>query len=112
MKIFASKTNIVIDLKELDGQKEYFIKAYNTMKKNIMDKVAEPKNCLCMYEAMRELLCSLNSEDLAEDILLGIDYHRTLCSEDLKEVQGGGFEGYDSEKINRVKFGWVVSANV
>ncbi|OHB74382.1 MAG: hypothetical protein A2W17_07960 [Planctomycetes bacterium RBG_16_41_13] len=112
IEIFESKSNISIDVTVLNEQNEYFIKAYNTIKKSIMDKVAEPKNCLYMYEAMRELLRNINLEELAEDVLLGIKYYRTLYSEDLKRVGKACFEEYGGERINRVKFGWVVSANV
>lgn len=111
IKIFENKSNIFIDIRMLNEQNEYFIKAYNTIKKSIMDRVAVPKNCLCMYEAMLELLCELNLEDLTDDILLGIKYYRTLFSEDLKGVGKVCFEEYGGERIERIKFGWVVSAN-
>lgn len=111
IKLFSIKSNILIDVELLYQKSDLFIKSYNAMKKNIMDRVAEAKNCLYLYEAMHELLIGLNLEDMAGDILLGIDYYRTLCSGDLKGTIGERFEGYDSDKINRVKFGWVVSAD-
>lgn len=110
IKIFESKSDIFIDVTDLDKQKEYFIKAYNTVKKNIMDRIAEPKNCLCMYEAMWKLLHDLNLKDLGEDILLGIDYYKNLCTTDQEYIQKECFED-NSEKIKRVKFDWVVSTD-
>jgi len=108
---FERKSNIDIDIAAIYDPEKDFIESYNNIKKNLMDKVAAPKICLCMYESMLEMLRDFNLEDLEEDILFGIDYYKTLCSEDLIKVQAGSFKESESKKIDKVKFGWVVSKN-
>ncbi len=74
-----------------------------------MDRIAVPLNCLYFYEATFELLHDLHAEDLSEDIRLGINYYKRVSSCHSEEAQDDVTREYGRQKIDYLKFDWVVS---
>ncbi|MBU3956393.1 radical SAM protein [bacterium] len=109
IEIFENTANFSIDGTDKTAQQQDFIKSNNMVKKRIMDQVAQPENCLYAYRATLQLLKEVNMEHLAEDILLGMDYYKTLCSGNVGRGEDIISQKYNSKQIKWIKLNWVVS---
>lgn len=83
------------------------IESFNLTRRKVFNFLFEPENCLHAYESTLELLKTCNVEDLFTDILIGIDYYKTLNGNFSEQDDAFFVKKYGKEKIKYIKNTWV-----
>lgn len=83
------------------------IESFNLTRRKVFNLLFEPENCLHAYESTLELLKTCNTEDLFTDMLIGIDYYKTLNGKFSEQVDAFFVKKYGKEKIKYIKNTWV-----
>lgn len=113
VELFVEKyeklSSLLLDVDSRTGVEQYSIKEYDYIRKSTMDDAAQPRNCLCAYQAMADILIEAQRLDLMPEISRGIEYY-TLVANTASTTQ---FESEHGEAaVERIKFGWVVSSEL
>lgn len=83
------------------------IESFNLTRREVFNLLFEPQNCLHAYESTLELLRTCNAQDKFSDILIGIDYYKTLNGGLNEQDAFLLVEKYGRDKIKYIKSTWV-----
>ena len=88
-----------------DIEFDFTIDSNNMIRRYVLNSFAEPQNCLRVYETALEMLKRCDAEELASDILFGIEYYRAIgeSGQNMEEE----FEAYEKGKVEYIKNKWV-----
>jgi radical SAM superfamily enzyme YgiQ (UPF0313 family) len=99
MQVNAPECNIEFD---------FTIESNNLVRRQFMNTIAKSQNCMHVYEAVLELLKSCSIENHSEDILIGLDYYKTVYKGIYEQDNvSAAFQKYGKEKIAYIKNQWV-----
>jgi|GEM_PF-2476967 len=107
---FEQRSAITFDDPWNEKSENYTIIDINNVRKELMDQVAAPKNCLIAYQVMKEILAEQNTLNLVDEIMIGIDYYSEVINSSHSSAYISFCQKYSKGLIDKIKFGWVVSS--